>query len=82
MDYSNRNMKYCVNCKALRICIEAVLVCMCTLLAPSDVLAGEYVNVQFSLDWSVMQMCVLQEPSVSYIITLNFPNSLCYYCGI
>ena len=60
MDYNNTNIKYSVNCETL--CIEAVLVCMCRLAAPSDVLAGECVNVQFCFDWSIMQICVLQEP--------------------
>jgi len=82
MDYNNKNKKYSVNCEALRICIESALVCMCMLPAPSDVLAGECVNVQFSFDWSVMQTCVLQEPSLSFIIILNFPNSLHYWFGI
>jgi hypothetical protein len=73
MDYNNKNIKYSVNCKALRM-----LVCMCMLSAPSDVLAGEYVNVQFCFDWSIMQICVLQEPVLSLIIILNFPDSLHY----
>jgi len=64
------------------ICIEAVLVCMCTLPAPSDVLAGEYVNVQLCFDRSIMQICVLQEPLLSFIIILNFQNSLHYYFGV
>jgi len=62
MDYNNKNIKYSVNCETLRICIEAVLVCMCRLVAPSDVLADECVNVQFCFDWSIMQTCVLQAP--------------------
>jgi hypothetical protein len=76
MDYNSEYTKYSVSCDALRICIEAV--CMCRILAPSDELAGDYVNAQFSFDWSIMQICVLQEPLLSFIIILNFPNNLHY----
>jgi len=78
MDYNNKNKKYCVNCETLRICVEAVLQCMCMLQAPSGVLAGDYVNVQFCFDWSLMQICVLQDPLLSFIIVLNFPNYIHY----
>jgi hypothetical protein len=76
MDYNNEYTKYSVSCDALRLCIEAVF--MCRLPAPSDVLAGEYVCVQFCFDWYIMHICVLQEPLLSFIIILNFPNSLHY----
>jgi len=76
--YINKYINYSVNCEALSICMDAVLVCMCTLPAPSDELAGEDVNVQFCFDWSIMQICVLQEPLLSFIIILNFQNSLHY----
>jgi hypothetical protein len=78
MDYNNKYVNYSFNCESLRICIEAILVFMCTLPAPSDVLAGEYVNVQFCFDWSILQIYVLQEPLLSFIIILNFQNSLHY----
>ena len=82
MGYNNRHIKYSVNCEALRMCVEAALVCMCVLAALCDVLAGECVNVQFSFDWAIMQTCVLQEPSFSFIVMLDFPNSLHYWFGI
>ena len=82
MYYNNENKKYSVNCEALRMCIQATLACTCMLPAPSDVLAGECVNVQFSFGWSVMQIRVIQEPPLSFIIILNFANSLHYWFGI
>jgi len=71
----------CGVCGVCVVCVVVVCVCgvcVCMLLAPSVVLAGQCVNVQFSFVSPAMQTCVLQEPSFSFFIILNFPNSLHY----